>query len=156
MQNKEKHEDFLAKIQNKDEKTRRKYLYLASSISMFLVIFLWIVYLDYAVPSVQSNVASSTAETSTQNFLPAANQSAGQNSFFDTLSNGFSNISGSTKNALGDALNSLKTSITGLFNNVRGELNKTNSFTLENSSSTTTEPNEPTTTIQAVPTTTLP
>ncbi len=152
--------DFIKRAQSRDEKTKKKYLVIASSVSMVIVIFLWILYLNTSVPAVTDNTASSTAaETSTFNYLPQPSQNENQNSFFQTLGRGFAEIKDSTGNSFTGAVGSLKNWWTGTINQIKNEFRKTNNLNLENPGTSTESTSEETTTLgapEAIPPTPLP
>jgi len=54
---------WLTTIQNSDEKTKRRYLIIASAITMILIISLWLIYLKSTIQGVNQETASQTSNT---------------------------------------------------------------------------------------------
>ena len=129
--------DFISQIQKKDDKTRRKYLYLSSSVSMLIIVALWAVYLNTSVPLIQTTGnASSTAQASTSepaaaNYAMPDKAAGNQNSFFDTLGKGLSNISNSTIDGLGNVTNQIRNLAVNVWTGLENDLKRTNNFSVQ-------------------------
>jgi len=55
--------ELLTKIQNSDEKTKRRYLIIMSAITMILIIVLWLIYLKSTIQGVSQETVSQTPNT---------------------------------------------------------------------------------------------
>ncbi len=156
MPNVGKTKDFIKNLQEKDEKTKRVYLAIASSVSMIAVIILWVLYLNFTVPTVGQGNTTST--TTTIDYLPHPPGNAAGNSFLDTLGRGFSSISDGFTNGVGNITDQIGSFVSRLEKQLRSEFQKTNTFNIQGGSQTNGQPSfEPaTTTLEVIPTTTLP
>lgn len=67
--------DFLIKLPERDEETRKMWLVILTSFSMVVVITFWAVYLDYEIPSLSRPVVVETAGS--ENFLAVLESGAG-------------------------------------------------------------------------------
>ncbi len=129
--------DFISRIQKKDDKTRKKYLYLSSSVSMLIIVALWVAYLSTSVPLVQtagdasSTAQASTSEPVTPNYAVPDKAANNQNSFFDTLGKGLSNISNSTIDGLGNVAGQIKDLAVNAWAGLENNLKKTNDFSVQ-------------------------
>lgn len=156
-----KTKEFIKDLQGRDEKTKRTYLIAASSVSMIIVILLWIAYLNLTVPPAQTAaVEATTTPTSSIDYLPqpaAAPQSSG-NSFFGTLGRGLSQVYSGAASGAGSFFGQ----VGGFFSNLAGgfqkELHRTNTFSIEKGNETTTPTSAATatSTLQEIPPTRLP
>jgi hypothetical protein len=159
MPNREKAKDFIKKLQEKDEKTKRVYLVAASSVSMIVIILLWVLYLNFTVPTVgQGNATSTATPTTTIDYIPRPAGNTAGNSFLDTLGRGFSNVSDGLVNGVGDIAGQIGSFVSRLERQIRSGFQKTNTFNIQGEVQTTTPTFAPpaTTTLEAIPTTTLP
>jgi hypothetical protein len=159
MPNREKTKDFIKKLQEKDEKTKRVYLAVASSVSMIVIVLLWILYLNFTVPMVgQGNATSTAAPTTTIDYIPRPAGNASGNSFLNTLGRGFSNVSDGLVNGVENLTNQIGSFVSRLEEQIRGEFQKTNTFNIQGGTQTITPTFTPpaTTTLETIPTTTLP
>ncbi len=159
MPNAQKTKDFIKNLQEKDEKTKRVYLAVASSISMIVIVVLWVLYLNFTVPTVeQGKTVSTTTPTTTIDYIPRPAGNAAGNSLLDTLGRGFSNVSGGFVNGAGNIADQIGSFVSRLEKQLRSEFQKTNTFNIQGGNQTTTPIFTPpaTTTLEAIPTTTLP
>lgn len=59
----QKIKNWLIKIQNSDEKTKRRYLMITSAITMILIISLWLIYLKSTISGVNQEIVNQTSNT---------------------------------------------------------------------------------------------
>ncbi len=155
-----KAKDFIKELQGKEEKTKRIYLVVASSISMIVIIALWIAYLNLTIPPAETaGGGASTTTTTTINYLPQQTPQPSGNSFFATLGRGFSAVYNGAAGGAGSAFGHIDDFFSNLGSGLRKELQKTNTFSIQKGNETTTSAadTEPATgTLEAVPPTPLP
>lgn len=161
MSNISKTKDFIKKLQEKEEKTKRVYLIAASSVSMIVIIALWIAYLNLTIPPAETaGVEASTTPTTTINYLPQQTPQPSGNSFFTTLGRGFSAVYSGAAGGAGNAFGQINDFFSNLGSGLRKELQKTNTFSIQKGDETTTQAatdTEPATgTLEAIPPTPLP
>jgi len=59
----QKIKNWLTKIQNSDEKTKRRYLIIASAITMILIISLWLICLKSTISGINQKITDQTSNT---------------------------------------------------------------------------------------------
>ncbi len=148
---------FFKELQRADIKTRKRWLVLLSSVSMILIVALWVLYSRVAFPSYTTVIsenttstisvsATSTAETATQT-TPHPSQQG--NSVFDTLGRGITLFGEELQNGvrtMGDVIGNS-------FKKATENFKKTNSFELQTPTNTQ---NETSTAPAPIPPTPLP
>ncbi len=87
----EKTREGLRKVQRSDEKTKKFYLTVFSSLAMIVVVGLWFFYLDITLPQ----PVGGAAETIPENMSVIEEKSG--DSFFNTIARGAKNIFGDLK-----------------------------------------------------------
>ncbi len=145
---------FIEEARKKDEKTKKKYLYVASSIATIIVIALWIFYLNITVPAVQDETATSTRDnaTSTLNYIPTTNENANQNSFFKIFGDGLDKVTSGAASGISGLWNNVTNWSVNAWNAVQGTFQKTNTFNVQNTQTETATTSSP----SPIPPTALP
>lgn len=124
----------IKKIQNEKEEVRKKYLIIFSSLSTILVIFLWVLFLKYTLPTTPpppnlENVLSTTTNTSeAKTILKDKNSNSFFSSLKETFSLGINKIYNDVNNFSKEAFSSLENVIV----NVKNMVNKENKFEIKN------------------------
>lgn len=121
--------EFIKNIQHSDDRVKKRWLVIFSSIGMAFVIILWVLYLNVTLPPIQTTPIS----TSTEIVAPIQKESTEENSFFNTLGRGWSLIWDKVKNNL----NNLQDSVLNGWDNFKNEMERTNNLNFE-------KPEEPT------------
>ncbi|TSA44365.1 hypothetical protein D4R51_04005 [bacterium] len=127
--------DFVKNIQRSDDRAKKRWLILFSGVLMFLVIVLWVAYLNVTLPR------SSTIPTVTSTVVFAPSEDSGTgSSFFKTLGLGWEMVWGSIRKnvkTIGD-------SVADGWAKFKEQLNRTNELNLDkpaqNPNSTSTVP----------------
>lgn len=150
---------FIREVREKDDKTKKRYLYVASSLTMIVIIGLWVFYLNVTVPAVQSGAvttsttaASPQEQTSTFNYLPTAKPPADQNSFFGTFGNGLEKITSGAASGVSGIWNGIAGWSVNTWDAISGAFQKKNTFEIQSTQTETTTTNNP----SPVPPTPLP
>ncbi len=110
----------LRKIQRSEDSVKKRWLFSTSAILMLLIISLWFVYLNLALPVLAKK------EDGQKNNNPQTEN------FFDTVSRGFQTV----KEDFGQKFSTLKEGINQKLENLNNNVGQTNTFSIQNGTNT--------------------
>lgn len=114
--------NFIKKLQRSDDKTKKRWLVVSSAISMVIIFFLWLAYLNAVVmPETKQEKATATTIK--------ISEGGQKKSFFRTFSIGLKTVTGDLKKQF---LN-IKEDFNQTYDNFKNRIQKKNEFILEKS-----------------------
>lgn len=136
--------NYILRIRNSDERTKRRFVAIASTISMLIVVLLWVVYLNLTLPTLAT--PKDATQATTQDSAISDATAPVDDSFFGVIARGARTIGGNIVRQF----TSIKESAIGEFSKLGEFATKKNEMTItphqtQFAPSTSSEPIPPTT-----------
>ncbi|MFA6407536.1 MAG: hypothetical protein WCV80_02415 [Candidatus Paceibacterota bacterium] len=128
--------DFIEQLRTKDEETKKWWVVGASAISMIIIVFLWVLYLNITLPSIDTPVSTST--------IPVATVAPKKTSPFGTFMEGWSVVSKDIRTKWKSFSDKTTESISGIGEGLKGSEMIIQGDVLQFTPSTSSEPVPPT------------